>query len=560
MSTWRWGPTFLQLSVWVMVHGDDKGLVLPPNVAGIQVVIVPVGIKATSTEEEKTTLKRVSEEYEKMLQDAGKDNVNSPGWKFNQWEMKGVPLRIELGPNDIAKGTLDEIHQALYGKALKERDERLASVDEWKDGHTGDFSPNLNAGKLVLIPFCGEKECEEKIKEGMPGYRPWSPDVRSDMPCQKAQEVEVAGGLKMGAKSLCIPHEAIFQQRTALALGMARVKVVSFSFICCFNLVIGAADECAKSAAGESCARERSRKGDVLLMQLKPKLKRGAQEGESAAALGMPACCLGCMDWCSPKSGRCHEKQAKAYYKPCAQSFYSSGSLLWADEFDGTELNSSNWVLLEGDKKSRFDLTDSTDHRKWTGALIEDGVLKMSARCEESQARSSAKLSTQDRFDWGPGHRLEIRARFPAGHGVWPAVWMLPSKGGPWPETGEIDIMEISGCDSGKVFAALHTSEFNEMKKNQIASHYFTEYDKWHSYTIDWMPEQINWYVDGQLFHRVSSNAKRWPFNQKFFLNMNMAVNAPWASHCLQDPLPCAELQAMEVDYVRVYQLRGQVA
>eukprot|EP00913_Durusdinium_trenchii_P033981 g31808.t1 len=135
---------------------------------------------------------------------------------------------------------------------------------------------------------------------------------------------------------------------------------------------------------------------------------------------------------------------------------------------------------------------------------------------------------------------------------------MLPSKGGPWPETGEIDIMEISGCDSGKVFAALHTSLGHGMER--IASHYFTEYDKWHSYTIDWMPEQINWYVDGQLFHRVSSNAKRWPFNQKFFLNMNMAVNAPWASHCLQDPLPCAELQAMEVDYVRVYQLRGQVA
>ncbi|CAK9089222.1 Bifunctional glutamate/proline--tRNA ligase (Bifunctional aminoacyl-tRNA synthetase) [Includes: Glutamate--tRNA ligase (Glutamyl-tRNA synthetase) [Durusdinium trenchii] len=222
-----WGLTQRVIGVMVMVHGDDKGLVLPPNVAGIQVVIVPVGIKATSTEEEKTTLKRVSEEYEKMLQDAGVrafldgDNVNSPGWKFNQWEMKGVPLRIELGPNDIAKGqfmmarrhvldpkeklvgrhdsvvedvkrTLDEIHQALYGKALKERDERLASVDEWKD-----FSPNLNAGKLVLIPFCGEKECEEKIKEKSK---------------EEAQEVEVAGGLKMGAKSLCIPHEEKYKK------------------------------------------------------------------------------------------------------------------------------------------------------------------------------------------------------------------------------------------------------------------------------------------------------------------------------------------------------------
>ncbi|CAE7330391.1 Eprs1 [Symbiodinium natans] len=231
-----WGLTQRTIGVMVMVHGDDKGLVLPPNVAGYQVVIVPLGIKANSTEEDKKTLAEVSQLYATRLAAAGvrvhldADNTYSPGWKFNHWEMKGVPLRIELGPLDIKKGefvmakrnvldqkagkvvgkhdslesdvkrTLDEIHNELYSKALSERDSRLASINEWKD-----FSPNLNAGKLVLVPFCGEKDCEEKIKEKSK---------------EEAQEVEVAGGLKMGAKSLCVPIED-----SASALCQSRIPV-----------------------------------------------------------------------------------------------------------------------------------------------------------------------------------------------------------------------------------------------------------------------------------------------------------------------------------------------
>mmetsp|Transcript_70775 Transcript_70775/g.166062 ORF Transcript_70775/g.166062 Transcript_70775/m.166062 type:complete len:723 (+) Transcript_70775:85-2253(+) len=223
-----WGITQRTIGVMVMVHGDDKGLVLPPNIAGYQVVIVPVGIKANSTEEEKKTLKEVSESYAERLKAAGvrvhldDDNTNSPGWKFNHWEMKGVPVRMELGPLDIKKGefvmakrnildqkagkvvgkhdtleadvkrTLEEIHNELYAKALAERDSRLATVDQWEE-----FSPNLNSGKLVLVPFCGDPECEEMIK---------------DKSKEEAQEVEVAGGLKMGAKSLCIPHEAKYKK------------------------------------------------------------------------------------------------------------------------------------------------------------------------------------------------------------------------------------------------------------------------------------------------------------------------------------------------------------
>jgi len=85
------------------------------------------------------------------------------------------------------KKTLEDIHNEMYSKAISDREEHLAVVDEW-----AGFSPNLNKGKILFVPFCGEKECEEAIK---------------DKSKEEAQEEEVAGGLKMGAKSLCVPHE-----------------------------------------------------------------------------------------------------------------------------------------------------------------------------------------------------------------------------------------------------------------------------------------------------------------------------------------------------------------
>merc|ERR1712232_335863 len=135
----------------------------PPMVASLQVVIVTVGVKANTPEDDRQELTRVSVEYQDELVKAGirvklDDRDNTPGWKFNFWEMKGVSLRIELGPMDLKKGefvmskrnvpdpkaakitgkdatlvgdvqkTLEAIHTELYSKALAERDARLASV------------------------------------------------------------------------------------------------------------------------------------------------------------------------------------------------------------------------------------------------------------------------------------------------------------------------------------------------------------------------------------------------------------------------------------------------
>ena len=216
-----WGLTQRTIGVMTMVHGDDQGLVLPPKVAGVQVIIVPLGLRSGMPPQDRESLVAKLQEYRRRLQEKGlrvkvDDSMEkNPGWKFNHWEMKGVPLRLELGVRDLQSGSvvlakrtdgpdgaktqckdgeleqavekaLEDIHSQLYDRALGERDARLAFVDAWEN-----FSPELNQGKLVLVPFCGEKSCEEDIKETTK---------------KEAAEEETLGGLKMGAKGLCVPH------------------------------------------------------------------------------------------------------------------------------------------------------------------------------------------------------------------------------------------------------------------------------------------------------------------------------------------------------------------
>ena len=102
-----WGLTTRTIGVMVMVHSDNQGLVLPPNVASVQVVIVPCGITVNMSDADRAALEKACVEYENTLKAAGvrvkgdyRDNY-SPGWKFNHWELKGVPLRLEIGPRDV---------------------------------------------------------------------------------------------------------------------------------------------------------------------------------------------------------------------------------------------------------------------------------------------------------------------------------------------------------------------------------------------------------------------------------------------------------------------------
>ncbi|XP_054001719.1 bifunctional glutamate/proline--tRNA ligase [Hylaeus anthracinus] len=214
-----WGLTTRTIGVMIMIHGDDKGLVLPPKVACIQAVIIPCGITANTTPQQRELL---FNECNKLLDELSKDktlrvkadyrNNRTPGWKFNHWELKGVPVRIELGPKDLEKNQvtfvrrdtservvanrlkvltalhelLTDIQSSLLAKARKDLNDHIKRVDTWID-----FCSELNKKNILLSPFCGEMSCEDNIK---------ADSARDDIG-------EEPGTLSMGAKSLCIPFQ-----------------------------------------------------------------------------------------------------------------------------------------------------------------------------------------------------------------------------------------------------------------------------------------------------------------------------------------------------------------
>lgn len=208
-----WGLTTRTIGVMVMIHGDNQGLVVPPQVAHYQVVIIPCGITASLSEESKQAVLDRCTELCKKLRDHklrvhidNRDNY-SPGWKFNHWELKGVPVRIEVGPKDVAsnqfvavrrdlmtKATLktaeeivtllDNIQDAMYDKAKKQMDEHVKVVENF-----ADFLKNLEAKCIIMAPFCGNIDCEDEIKKN------------------STREEAEPGSPAMGAKALCIPFE-----------------------------------------------------------------------------------------------------------------------------------------------------------------------------------------------------------------------------------------------------------------------------------------------------------------------------------------------------------------
>jgi prolyl-tRNA synthetase len=172
-----------------MVHGDDKGLVLPPKVAPVQAVIVPITYKDTDASAILAKAKEILKKLEKKCIAAVLDDraEYTPGWKFNEWELKGVPVRIEIGPRDLkqnqvtlarrdtyqkttakmdeaAQATeklLEEIQNSLYAKAKKALEEKTTQALTYDD-----FKETLsNKGGFIKAPWCGSSKCEEEIKE-----------------------------------------------------------------------------------------------------------------------------------------------------------------------------------------------------------------------------------------------------------------------------------------------------------------------------------------------------------------------------------------------------------
>lgn len=186
-----WGLTTRSIGVAVMVHGDDTGLVLPPRVAPLQAVVVPIP-NAKLSAAESAALTDGAAKVTAALAAAGvrskldaRDNY-TPGWKYNHWEVKGVPLRLEYGPRDMAAAQvvvvrrdtreketvplaglaprvaqlLDAMQADLLAAATAVRNDAIATVLSWPG-----FVPALDAKKMVLAPWCEDPESEEWVKK-----------------------------------------------------------------------------------------------------------------------------------------------------------------------------------------------------------------------------------------------------------------------------------------------------------------------------------------------------------------------------------------------------------
>jgi len=191
-----WGVSWRLIGGMIMTHGDDKGLVLPPKVAPIQVVIIPI---YHSKEDKENVLQKACQIKDSLSNNDIRVHLDdreqlTPGFKFNDWEMRGIPIRIEIGPKDIADNqailvrrhnqtkdtlalleegcekfqhlgyiveiALEKIQEQMFAAATKILDEKVVSVSEYTQ-----FKKELENGKMIDCSWCGNQTCEDKIKE-----------------------------------------------------------------------------------------------------------------------------------------------------------------------------------------------------------------------------------------------------------------------------------------------------------------------------------------------------------------------------------------------------------
>jgi prolyl-tRNA synthetase len=230
--TTSWGLSTRFIGAIIMVHGDDQGLAMPPRIAPTQVVIVPI----YKTDEEKVTVLKTAKELKAQLLKANlrvtldEREGFSPGWKFNDWEMRGVPVRVELGPKDVAKqaatlarrdkpgregkvsapltdlaGTIEkllvDIHQAMFDKAQAFRRANTHPAENYDE-----FKVAVETG-FAYAHWCGSGECEEKIKE----------ETRATMRCIPLDQAGVLGREWGSASGTCVYCSKAAKERAIFA-------------------------------------------------------------------------------------------------------------------------------------------------------------------------------------------------------------------------------------------------------------------------------------------------------------------------------------------------------
>lgn len=259
--------------------------------------------------------------------------------------------------------------------------------------------------------------------------------------------------------------------------------------------------------------------------------------------------------------------------------------MIWNDEFAGNTLDMTNWNYDPG-----YYLNDDPTTWGWGNAelehytestdniFVQDGKLNLKALDDpatfpQDPSRvapySSGKVVSRGNFSFKYG-RIDFSAKLPAGDALWPALWLLPADDayGTWAASGEIDVMEARGRLPGATSGALHFGgqwPANTHIGSDFAFENGQRFDTgFHTYSLVWEEDNIKWYVDGQCFYKATNeqwyslgagNNNNAPFDQEFFIIMNLAVGGWFDGGIMPDPaiFPAT----MQVDYVRVYQAEG---
>lgn len=242
-------------------------------------------------------------------------------------------------------------------------------------------------------------------------------------------------------------------------------------------------------------------------------------------------------------------------------------NLLWADEFDGTELDTNTWTReVRAPGWTNNELQAYVDSEE--NVFVKDGhlVLKAIKTVDENGKASytSGKVNSQNKADFTYG-KVVICAKAPEGQGLWPAGWMMPTdegKYGTWPKCGEIDIMEVLGNDTKTAYTTIHYGEpHGQQQKFLTLEGGDTFANGFHEYSVEWEPGEIRFYIDdtqtlvcNDWFSALGSSEKPYPapFDQSFFVQMNLAVGGDWPGN--PDDTTDFENAEFQIDYVRVYQ------
>ncbi len=243
---------------------------------------------------------------------------------------------------------------------------------------------------------------------------------------------------------------------------------------------------------------------------------------------------------------------------PCQDAL----NLVWADEFNGTSIDTSKWNFAAGNGNNGWGNNELQFYStNTTNANVNNGNLEITARQETigGYNYTSARLHTRAKGDFTYG-RIEASIKAPQGQGIWPAFWMFPTDEvyGGWPSSGEIDIMELIGSNPDRIHGTTHFGPSPGAGHFMDGDHYdlpgaATYADDFHVFAVEWEPNEIRWYMDSILYHSLSPwelSPCEWPFDQDMHIILNVAVGGNWPGNpdgSTQFP------QTMSVEYVRVY-------